>query len=359
MDPAPERKTTIKDVARVASVSPATVSLIANERPGICRSTRDRVLKIMQALDYRPNLVARSLVKRRSYAVAMLVTSPLNPIFPELAAGADEVLRKHGYSLSIISTHDDLQTEADELKKIEARGMDGVITSASLLDSQSVKDLVQSGYPVVSALRRVYNCEELDYVTLDNLKGGYMAAEHLIRLGHTRIGIIKGPQNTSTGKERFEGALLALNKYSVPATEELIKQGDYFRESGYKATRSFLGMPANRRPTAICAHNDEMAFGALEALLDKGMGIPEDVAVIGFNNVEATALRSIEITTICQRKLELGRLAAKRLIDKIEKKRGYRNPCHVVLEPKLIIRRSCGFSITNEYQVNKQGSFIK
>lgn len=349
----PEKKITIKDIARIANVSPATVSLIANQKPGIARNTRERVLKIIEALNYSPNLVARSLVKRRSYAVAMLVTSPLNPIFPELAAGADEVLKKHGYSLSIISTHDDLEIEANEFKKIQARGMDGIITSAALLDSESLKTTVQSGYPVVSVLRRVYNCEELDYVTVDGLKGGYMAAEHLIRLGHTRIGIIKGPLNTSSGKERFEGALLALKDYSIPPAEDLIEQGDFFKESGYAAAKRFLQMGAKKRPSAIYAGNDEMAFGAFEAILDMGLRIPEEIALVGFNNVEATALRSIEITTISQRKQEMGRLAAKRLIDKIERNRGFRKTCHIVLEPKLIIRRSCGFSVVKKYQVKK------
>jgi LacI family transcriptional regulator len=340
---------TIKDIARIAKVSPSTVSLVMNDKPGVHQETRYRVHKIAQALNYRPNLVARSLVKGRSHAIAMLITSTLNPIFPEMAAGMDEVLRKHGYSLSIISTHGNDEVEAVEIEKIRARGIDGIITSDALVDDENIKDLVKSGYPVVSVLRRIYDCEELDFVIVDGIKGGYMAAEHLIRLGHTRIGLINGPLNTSTGVERADGAIKAFTDYGVSLIDELIHQGDFFKESGYVGTRQFLRMNPKRRPTAIFAGNDDMALGAFEAIWEAGLKIPQDIALVGFNNVATTALQSIEITTVSQNKQEMGRLGVKRLIDKIEKNRGYRKPYHIVLEPRLIIRKSCGFSTTSEY----------
>lgn len=340
---------TIKDIARIAKVSPSTVSLVMNNKPGIHQETRYRVHKIAQALNYRPNLVARSLVKGRSHAIAMLITSTLNPIFPEMAAGMDEVLRKHGYSLSIISTHGNEEVEAFEIDKIRARGIDGIITSDALLHDENVKELVKSGYPVVSILRRVYECEELDFVVVDGVKGGYLAAEHLIRLGHTRIGLIKGPLDTSTGMERAEGAIKAFQDYGLPVEDELVHQGDFFKDSGYVGTRQFLMLNPQRRPTAIFAGNDEMALGAFEAIWEAGLKVPQDIALVGFNNVATTALRSIEITTVSQNKQEMGRLGAKRLIDKIEKNRGYKKLCHIVLEPRLVVRKSCGFSAASGY----------
>ncbi len=340
---------TIKDIARIAKVSPSTVSLVMNDKPGVHDETRYRVHKIAQALNYRPNLVARSLVKGRSHAIAMLITSTLNPIFPEMAAGMDEVLRKRGYSLSIISTHGDDEVEAIEIEKIRARGIDGIITSDALVDDENIKDLVKSGYPVVSVLRRIYDCEELDFVVVDGIKGGYIAAEHLIRLGHTRIGLINGPLNTSTGMERAGGAIKALEDYGLPVEGELIHQGDFFKESGYVGARQFLKLNSKRRPTAIFAGNDEMALGAFEAIWEAGLKVPQDTALVGFNNVATTALRSIEITTVSQNKQEMGRLGVKRLIDKIEKNRGYKKPYRIVLEPSLIIRKSCGFSASSGY----------
>jgi LacI family transcriptional regulator len=344
---------TIKDIARIAKVSPSTVSLVMNDKPGVHEETRYRVHKIAQALNYRPNLVARSLVKGRSHAIAMLITSTLNPIFPEMAAGMDEVLRKHGYSLSIISTHGNDEVEAIEIEKIRARGIDGIITSDALIDDENIKDLVKSGYPVVSVLRRIYDCKELDFVVVDGIKGGYMAAEHLIRLGHTRIELINGPLFTSTGVERVTG--IRLSRLRRPCVDELTYQGDFFKESGYVGTRQFLKLNAKRRPTAIFAGNDDMALGAFEAIWEAGLKIPQDIALVGFNNVATTALQSIEITTVSQNKQEMGRLGVKRLIDKIEKNRGYKKPYHIVLEPKLIVRKSCGFSASSGSYFQRAG----
>jgi len=346
-----DEEVTIKEVARVANVSPSTVSLVMNNKPGVRAETRYRVSKIVEALNYRPNLVARSLVKGRSHAIAVLITSALNPIFPEMAAGMDAVLRKHGYSMSIISTHGDVSQEATEIERIKARGIDGIITCDALIDSVNLKQLVRSGYPLVSILRRVYDCEDLDYVIVDGVKGGYLAMEHLIRMGHTRIGLIKGPLNTSTGLERFQGALKAIEDYGIHCGNELFYQGDFFKESGYRGTQQLLGLSAEKRPTAIFAGNDEMALGAFEALWDAGLRVPRDVALVGFNNVATTALRSIEITTVSQKKQEMGRLGVKRLIDKIEKNRGYKKPCHIILEPRLIVRKSCGFAVSSGYAI--------
>ena len=345
------KKVTIKDIARIANVSPSTVSMVINDKPGVGAETKYRVLKIVEALNYSPNLVAVSLVKRRSYAVAMLITNTRNPIFPEMAGGVDEVLKEYGYSLSIISTYDDEKIEAKEIEKIRARGMDGIITSAALINDENLKSLAKSGYPVVSVLRRVYDCDELDYVNVDNVRGGFLAAEHLIRLGHKRVGIITGPQNTSTGVERLQGAIKAFGVYGLPLPDAFIHPGDYFKESGYVAAKALLGVGSKQRASALFACNDDMALGAFEAIYDMGLKIPEEVALVGFNNVETTSLRTLAITTITQRKQEMGRLAAKRLIDKIEKNKGHEKPYRVVLDPELIIRKSCGYSLSSKYVV--------
>ena len=338
------KKITIKDIARIARVSPAAVSLVLNDKPGVGRDTRYRILRTARELNYLPNLVARSLVTRQSATIAMIITSTRNPIFPEIAEGVVEVLRERGYSLSLVATFDDEEIEAKELGNLRARGVDGIIISSALVNSTNICRLVESGFPVVSVLRRVYNCTELDYVIVDNVQGGYLAAEHLIGLGHTRIGVIKGPANTSTGIERFEGAVKALQDHGVSLPEDLVFAGDFFRQCGYMAAHHFLRLPREQRPSAIYACNDEMAMGAFEAILDAGFKIPEDIALVGFNNVEATSLRTVEITTIDQRAHQMGRLAALILMEKLQA----RHPLRVyrkVLNARLIIRRSCGFHL--------------
>jgi len=346
-------RVTIKDIAKEAKVSPSTVSMVMNDKPGVGEETKVRVLEVIQSLNYRPNLVARSLVKGRSHSIALLIKSTKHPIFPEIAGGVDEVLKEHGYSLSIISTYDDVKLEYKEIENIKARGIDGILTSAALVDDENLVRLVNSGYPVVAVLRRTYNCDRLDYVLVDNRKGAYLALEHLIRLGHQRIAVIKGPSNTSTGVERFDGAVRAFKAYGIPVLEELVDEGDYSQKTGYLCTKRFLKLDADKRPTGIFAINDDIALGAFEAVWERGLRVPEDIALVGFNNVETTSFCSIQITTVSQRTHEMGRLGAKRLIQKIEKKRGYRKRFQVVLEPELIIRNSCGYASGSKYVVNK------
>jgi LacI family transcriptional regulator len=337
-------RVTIKEIARLSGVSPSTVSLVLNNKPGISKETRYRVLRVSGELNYTPNLVARSLVRRQSDAVGLMITNTKNPIFPEIGAGVEEVLNKHGLSLNLISTFDDVEIEKKKIEDMRGRGIDGLITSCALLRDAPLKNLVKEGFPVISALRRVYDCPEMDYVIVDNEKAGYLAVEHLVRLGHERIAVIMGPQNTSTGLERFQGALAALRDYGVELNNELVFEGDYFRECGYLATNSFLNLLYTLRPTAIFSCNDDMAMGAFEALLDAGLSVPEDMALVGLNNVEAASLRTIELTTIEQHSLEMGRLAAQRIIKKINHQEGCEEPYRLVLEPSLVIRRTCGFN---------------
>ncbi len=336
---------TIKDIARIAQVSPSTVSLVLNGKPGVGKQTRYRVLRVARELNYTPNLVARSLVRKQSDSVALMITNTRNPIFPEIGAGVEEVLSEAGVTLNILSTFDDSEIEGKKIENMRARGTDGIITSCALLDDEHLKGLVESDFPTVSVLRRVYSVPELDYVIVDNVKGGYLAVEHLIRLGHTRIGVVMGPANTSTGRERLKGAKLALKRYKVRTSSQLFFEGDYFRECGYFATNHFLSLPDKERPTAIYSCNDDMAMGAFEAILDAGLKVPEDIALVGFNNVEATSLRTVEMTTVAQHSLEMGRKAAERILQRINRRRGYRKKFQITLEPELVVRKTCGFHL--------------
>lgn len=348
-----KRSVTIKDVSKLANVSAATVSIVMNGKPGVSDETRNRVLKIAEALEYKPNLVARSLVHGRSKFIAMLISSTRNPIFPELAEGVDKALKEKGYSLSIISTNDNEKIEARELQALRYRGFDGVITSSTLVNNRELDKLVDSGFPVISVLRRDYACKNLDYIVLDGIMGGYMAMEHLIRLSHRRIGIIKGPQNTSTGIERLKGALHAMADYGIQASDTLIREGDFFSASGYAAAMDLMRLPPKDRPTAIYACNDDMAVGAFDALWKLNIKVPDAVALVGFNNTAVTALKSVAISTISLQKSAMGKYAANRLIETIESEKNVREPFHVTLEPTLIIRNTCGFALKGKYIIDK------
>ncbi|MBU1274125.1 MAG: LacI family transcriptional regulator [Proteobacteria bacterium] len=338
-------KLTIKDIAELAGVSPSSISIVLNNKEGVSVKTRDRILKIIREFNYTPNQVARSLVQRRSHCIGMVIPNTYNySVFPELAWGVEMVLKQHGYSLSLISTHDDSEIEAREIENAKARGIDGIIISSALLGTQNLPRLVKEGFPVISLLRRVYDCPLLEFVIVDHFKGGYMAAEHVIRMGHRRIGLLRGPSNLSPGLERYEGMLQAATDYGISLYPELLRQGPFSQEFGYEVTRDMLQMGPKRWPTAVVCGNDDMALGSFEAILDAGLEVGRDIAVVGFNNIKTTSLRRIEITTISQQSQEMSRLAAKRLVERIENSEQVSRPYQKVLEPELVIRKSCGYA---------------
>lgn len=350
-------KLTIKDIAELAGVSPSTISIVLNKKEGVSAKTRERVLKIVKEFKYTPNQVARSLVQRRSRCIGMVIPNPYNySVFPELAWGVDTVLQEHSYSLSLISTHDDPEMEAREIENAKARGIDGIITSSAVLGTQNLPRLVEEGFPVISLLRRVYDCPGLEYVIVDHFNGGYLAAEHVVRMGHQRIGLLRGPANLSPGLERYQGAMQALADYGISLYPELIGKGNFSQEFGWQATTEMLRLGSSRRPSAIVCGNDDMALGAYEAILDAGLKVGRDIAVVGFNNIKTTSLKRIEITTISQKSQEMGQLAATRLIERIENPdMDESEPYRKVLDPQLIIRKSCGYE-PGKYVVDRPAS---
>ena len=342
---------TIKEIAKIAKVSTATVSLVLNGKPGVGEKTRKRVKDIIQATGYRPDMIARTLVKRRSASVVLLVQSLLTQVNAEIATAIESVTRKRGYSLYVVTTMNDVKVERNEIESVLARGVDGIVTASALTTSDRLIELAKGGFPIVFVLRHPFGNHALDYVVVNDVKGGYLAVEHLIRLGHERIGVIKGPANTSTGIERFEGTLLAFGDYGITPDDNLMYAGDYVTSTGYHAATEMLRLPKAQRPTAIFACNDDMAIGALESALEHGFTVPQDLAIVGFDNVEPTRLKPIQITTISQEAYQMGQMGIKRLIQKIEKKRGYTKPFQTVLDPTLIIRKSCGMGAGKTYLI--------
>ncbi|MCB2189436.1 MAG: LacI family transcriptional regulator [Deltaproteobacteria bacterium] len=342
--PKTPKPVTIKDIARIAEVSPTTVSLVLNNKKGIGKDTRYRILRIAKELNYTPNLLARSLVKKHSDIIALTILQTSNSLFMEIAAGAEEVLKENGYAINMVSTYDDPDLETKELGAARARGVDGFLVSSALWESQGIRHLVEEQVPLVSVLRGVANLAELNYVMEDSFKGSYLAAEHLIKLGHERIAMVRGNSWTSTGRGRLEGALAALREHHIPLNEKLILAGSFAKEPSYLATLGMLrNTPDREMPTAIFGCNDDMAMGAYEAVLDCGLRIPEDIALVGFNNAAYTSLQTVSLTTIDVQAHQMGRRGAERLVEMMaNRKRGFGKPLQAVMEPKLIVRRSCG-----------------
>ncbi len=329
---------TLKDIARLAQVSHTTVSRVVNNRPGVKTSTKQRIMRLVKELDYQPNLVARSLVVKRSKNLGMIITTISNPFYLELAKGIEDTARSFQYNVILCCTNYDLSLEGEHIRELRRRGIDGIILTSAQVKDGHVAALAHEGFPLVLVNRRVLEPDlhaQVDYIGIDNVKGGEMALEHLLKLGHRRIGIIRGSLDSSVTVERMEGAHRALARNGISLDDDLVFAGDYLKGTGYEAAKRFLSLPYP--PTAIFSLNDYMAFGVYDALMEQGVRVPEDMALLGFNDIELASLKMVGLSTISQKKYTLGSMAVRRLMERIE---GAQPGREWILEPELIIRKS-------------------
>jgi LacI family transcriptional regulator len=346
------KKVTIKDIARIANVSHTTVSRALNNKSRIRHETKEKILSIAKELNYRPDFIARSLVMKRTKTLGLVITTISNPFYIELAQGIEATARGLGYNIILCSTHHDLSVEKQYIDMLRSKGVDGIIFTSAHMGDPNIVALAEEAFPIILVNRRTYHPvvkEKVDYVGVDNILGGFLAVEHLIRLGHRRIGVIGGSSESSVGLERLEGGKKALKAYGLEQREDYLLEGDFLKESGYQGGKRFLQMV--EPPTAIFATNDYMALGTLQAIAEEGLRIPEDIALVGFNNIEFTGLKGIELTTIGQKKFEMGALAIKTLVERIEGEEGKPPTKEISLKPELIIRKTCGFYLTG-YRLN-------
>ena len=344
-------KVTIKDIARMAKVSHTTVSRALNNKSRIRNETKEKILCLARELNYRPNFIARSLVMKRTKTLGLVITTITNPFYTELAQGIETTAIGLGYNIILCSTHNDLSIEKKYVDMLRSKGVDGIIFTSAHMGDPNIAELAEEGFPIILVNRRTYHPivkEKVDYVGVDNLLGGFLAVEHLVRLGHERIGVIGGSSESSVGFERLEGGKRALEAYHLESKRDHFLEGDFLKESGYQGGKRFLKM--TEPPTAIFTTNDYMALGAYQAISEEGVRVPEEIALIGFNDIEFTAMKGIELTTIGQKKFEMGALAVKILVEKIEGNEVKPLTKEILLKPELIIRRTCGFHLKG-YQI--------
>ena len=347
-----KRKITIKDIGRMANVSHTTVSRALNNKSRIRIETKEKILAIAKELNYRPNFIARSLVMRQTKTFGLVITTIANPFYNELAQGIEATARGFGYNIIFCSTHSDLSAEKHYIEMLRSKGVDGIIFTSAHMEDPNIVALAEEGFPIVLVNRRTYHPlvkEKVDYVGVDNILGGFLAVEHLIRLGHNRIGLIGGSSESSVGLERLEGGRKALETYGLEQRDDYSLEGNFLKEAGYEGGKRFLKMV--EPPSAIFASNDYMALGIYQAVLEEGLSIPEDMALIGFNDIEFAAIKGIELTTIGQKKFEMGSLAVEILIEKIERDENQPSMKEIFLKPELIIRKTCGFYLKG-YQID-------
>jgi LacI family transcriptional regulator, galactose operon repressor len=338
-----KKKSTIKDIAKAAKVSATAVSMALNDRPGVSEQTRKKILKIATKLDYQPNFIAKSLISKRSYTIGFILNSITDPFFPELAKGIEEHANQHGYNLLLCNTNREVQNEKESIDMLRSKGVDGIILATALKNDPNLSALIEDEFPFV-LINRISmdpaHKNQTNFVIIDNYRGGYVGMEHLYRLGHDRIAIITGDINTSTAILRTDGAIQALADYGVEVDRKMIVEGQYKRDIAYQEAKKLIA--SEKPPTAYFAQDDYMALGIREALYEAGLGIPEDVALVSFDDTMIASLSGIDLTTISQNKYEMGAMGAKILIEKIENMSSG-VVSQLILEAGLTIRKSCGY----------------
>lgn len=332
---------TIKDIATLVEVSAMTVSRALNNDPRVRTETRRKILEIAEQLNYRPNRIARSLVSKRSNLISLIVSDIKNQFFAELARGIEDKAREFGFNVIFSSTDNRPENLENYIRLMMEVGVDGFIIACARMQEPVVEDLIDQQFPVVLVNRKLGG-ELGNYVVLDNRKGAYLITEHLITCGYRKIGMIMGRSTLSTGKERLEGYRKALEDYGLPFDKEYVSQGSFAMDTGYEGAKRLLAL--KNKPEAIFAGSDYFALGVFGAAKEMGLRIPEDIALVGFDDTEFSANPRISLTTVSQRKYEMGRLGVQILIDFINgEEKDYVN--RIVLEPRLIIRESCGSKI--------------
>jgi LacI family transcriptional regulator len=328
---------TIKDVARQAGVSVATVSRVINDSGPVREETRRRVRDVARALRFTPHGAARSLITSRTSTLGVLLPDLYGEFFSEVIRGADQTARRQGYHLLVSSSHSDRADVEAALRAMRGR-VDGLVLMAPDLDAHALAANLPASVPVV-LLNAAGDGDSADAVTIDNFGGAVAVVRHLIAAGHRKVATITGAVTNHEAQERLRGYAAALGGAGIKRRAEWEPSGAFTEDGGYAAARALLA--ARPRPTAIFAANDSMAIGAMSAIRDAGLRVPEDVAVAGFDDVPMARYMSPPLTTVRVPINELGARAVQRLLDAIAGG-GARAPRRETLATTLVVRRSCG-----------------
>lgn len=329
----------LKQVARAARVSPATVSRVLNAATNVSRDTRLRVERAIATLQYQPSRVARRLrtQDRPGQMIGLLVPDIQNPFYVEVVRGVEDRAYAHRCGVMMCNFAQTEEKEHFFLDIMRHELVDGLIVAPARPDDRKVMEVVRSGIPVVCVDRGLKNAD-VDMVVVDNMEGARGAVEHLIRLGHRRIAHVAGlPQIPSTA-ERLEGYHAALHAAGISPDPSLVRHGNSKHESGRDLTAELLDMPAP--PTALFTGNNLITLGALETIHRRGLRIPQDIALVGFDDMYWAISLNPPLTAVSQPGYEIGRRAADLLFQRVAEPD--RPSAKVVLKTTLIVRRSCG-----------------
>jgi LacI family transcriptional regulator len=327
---------TMRDVAKAANVSIATISHVVNDTRYVSPAVRERVNNAIRELDYQHNQVASSLRKQKTKTIGVLVPNNANPYFAEVLAGIEAASYLKNYHIIMGNANEDPEREQSYLRVLFSRQVDGILLISTGPVSESLDLLKKNKTPVV-VVGRSGDIKTVDEILTDNYVGGEIATRYLLELGHRRIACITGPSILRPSTDRVQGYRETLAKYGATLEQQLIVTGDFHFEGGYRAAQQLLSL--NDQPTAIFACNDIMAIGAIAAIQDSGLGVPADISIIGYDNIPMASYYNPRLTTIAQPAYDLGLIAVERLLERIGKpETAIRDE---ILPVQLIERDSC------------------
>ncbi|MGW6666350.1 LacI family DNA-binding transcriptional regulator [Peribacillus sp. NPDC055009] len=325
----------IVDVAKEANVSTATVSRVISKSGTVKSDTKERVLKAIELLNYQPNVLARQLRRMETKTILVVVPDITNTFFSKVLRGIESVAMESGYQVLLGDALNNVDRESGYLNILQQKKADGMILLTARIDGQVVEDIAKQ-FPVVLACEYTEGFE-IPTVSIDNISSARKATEHLINLAHKRIGFLSGPFNSVLGRDRLKGYNQAMAQHSLPILSTMVQEGDFSYESGFNLTLKLLANEVP--PTAIFAANDEMAIGAIKAIKSKGLSVPGDISVVGFDDIKFASIFEPSLTTVAQPSFDIGRIAMELLIKIISKVNLEKS--QYILDDKLVVRESC------------------
>lgn len=327
---------TIKDIANLAGVSKTTVSkVINNKADSISKSTRDKIIQIMKEQNYIPNKLAQGLVTKRTKTIGLLIPDIRNPFFTDVSRGVEDFAMEKGYNIILCNTDEDYEKEAQCVLMLSEKMVDGIILAPSSNKSYE-KDIYNSlKIPIVLVDKNIDIENAKGVVKVDNKNGTYESTKHLIKKGHKNILYLSGPLKNNIAKERLNGYISALEKYDIVLNKENIIEGKYKYEWSYEYIKNLKSINFS----AICCANDLMAIGTIQALRERDIRVPQDISVVGFDDIETAKLTNPSLTTVRQPSYKMGKKAIEILINSLNCESMNKEKV-ITFKPELILRNS-------------------
>lgn len=326
---------TIRDIAKKAKVSVSTVSRVLNNKPDVKAETKEKIDKAIKELGFSPSNFARGLVLKKSNIIGFIVPDIANPSFPELARGIVTQARSLGYSVMFFDTNHDNHVEKEAISLMRSKQVDGIILSFDEANRDELEKLKKEQFPSVQIYRKSSQ-PTISTIALDNIAAGKTATNYLLKKGHRRIGLITTGNETQSGYERQKGYCKSLEEAGIPFEKELVRTGKNNADAGKVCMEALLSL--QDPPTAVFACHDLMAVGSYEAIYERGLSIPEDISIIGHDNIDISRYIRPKLTTIDTHKSGLGRASVDLLMEEIEADEPLNK--EIVLQAELIERES-------------------